>query len=260
MHGIDFIHKPRSDGGPARSLRAFLASCAFHGLLLGSAVALGFMYRSHLPPIPSGSAPGAPALSMETMVIVSPPPQPPKPMLPPPFPPVTAATPLPKPAPAVGSISAVGTPAVGGRPAPPEGTVPVLAVQPSKPMQALQSPAAKIQAASHPAISHTAAATAQSSPPKPAAAASPSSYAPGPSVLPHPPYPTEARDRGQTGTVIMNVQFNFKGDVADAEVAQSSGVPLLDTATRSFIRAHWHSPAYAGQAVSVPVQYKLENL
>jgi len=58
----------------------------------------------------------------------------------------------------------------------------------------------------------------------------------------------------------MNVQFDIKGNVADAEVAQSSGVPILDTTTRSFIRAHWHSPAYAGQLVNVPVQYKLENL
>jgi TonB family protein len=230
MHRIDFIPKPRADGGPARSLRAFLASCAFHGLLLGSLVALGFLYRSHLPPIRSGSAPGAPSISLETMVIVSPPPQPPPP-------------PPPKPAPAVGTISAVDS-----RPAPPEGTVPVLAVQPGKPMQAIPSPAAKIPTAIHPAISHT------------VAAASPSSYAPGPNVLPHPPYPTEARDRGQTGTVIMDVQFDVKGDVADAEVSQSSGVPILDSETRSFIRAHWHSLAYAGQAVSVPVQYKLENL
>jgi periplasmic protein TonB len=237
MSQLDFIRKPRADGAPARSLGAFLASCAFHGLLLGSLVALSFMYRPHLPPIRSGSAPGAPTLSMETMVIVSPPPQHPAPR------PPTPATALPPPA-----LSMIAT-------TPPEGTVPVLAVPPSKPMQVLQSPTAM-----HPAISHTAVATAQSSPPKPSVAASPSSYAPGPSVLPHPPYPTEARDRGQTGTVIMNVQFDVKGDVADARVAQSSGVPLLDTATRSFIRAHWHSPAYAGQAVSVPVQYKLENL
>jgi len=58
----------------------------------------------------------------------------------------------------------------------------------------------------------------------------------------------------------MSVQFDVKGDVADAEVAQSSGVPILDSETRSFIRTRWHSPAYAGQIVSVPVQYKLENL
>ena len=58
----------------------------------------------------------------------------------------------------------------------------------------------------------------------------------------------------------MNVQFDVKGDVAQAEVAQSSGVPILDSETRSFIRANWHSPVYAGQIVSVPVQYTLQNL
>jgi len=240
MSRIDFIHKPRADGSHGRGLRAFLASCAVHGLGICLLLGLAFLYRSQLPPPKSGSAPGSPSISLETMVIVSPPPQPPAPA-----PTVTATTPPPAPE---------------AKPAPPEGTVPVLAVQPSKPMQALQPITAKTQAAIHPAISHTAAATAQSSPPKPAAAASPSSYAPGVNVLPHPPYPTEARDRGQTGTVVMNVHFDARGDVALAEVAQSSGVPILDSETRSFIRAHWHSPAYAGRAVSVPVQYKLENL
>jgi protein TonB len=240
MSRIDFIHKPRADGSHGRGLRAFLASCAVHGLGICLLLGLAFLYRSQLPPPKSGSAPGSPSISLETMVIVSPPPQPPAPA-----PTVTATTPPPEPE---------------AKPAPPEGTVPVLAVQPSKPMQALQPITAKTRAAIHPAISPPAAATAQSSPPKPAAAASPSSYAPGLNVLPHPPYPTEARDRGQTGTVVMNVQFDVKGNVADAKLAQSSGVPILDSETRSFIRAHWHSPAYAGRAVSVPVQYKLENL
>jgi protein TonB len=239
MSRIDFIHKPRADRSRRRSLRAFLASCAVHGLGICLLLGLAFLYRSQMPPPKSGSAPGAPSISLETMVIVSPPPQPPAPA-----PTVAAAAPPPEPE---------------AKPPPPEATVPVLTVQPSKPMPAIQPITAKIRAAIHPAISPTAAATAQS-PPKPAAPASPSSYAPGVNVLPHPPYPTEARDRGQTGTVVMNVQFDARGGVALAEVAQSSGVPILDSETRSFIRAHWHSPSYAGQTVSVPVQYKLENL
>jgi TonB family protein len=135
--------------------------------------------------------------------------------------------------------------------------VPLLAVQPSKPT--FPTPA-KTQVVVHLAILHPVVATAQSSPPKPAASVSSSSYAPGLSVLPHPPYPQEARDLQQTGTVTMNVQFDGKGDVAHAEVAQSSGVPVLDSETRSFIRVYWHSPAYAGQLVSVPVRYTLQNL
>ena len=57
----------------------------------------------------------------------------------------------------------------------------------------------------------------------------------------------------------MNVRFDARGGVTLAEVTQSSGVPLLDASTRSFIRGHWHSPAFAGQTVSVPVRYALEN-
>jgi len=78
--------------------------------------------------------------------------------------------------------------------------------------------------------------------------------------LPHPPYPTEAQDRGQTGTVYLDVQFDAQGSVVGTKVTQSSGVPILDSETRSFIRSHWHSSMYAGQIVNVPVQYKLENL
>ncbi len=258
MRRIDLMHKPHMDGSHGRGLRAFLASCVFHGLLLGSLVGLSLMYRPHLPPVRSGSAPGAPAVSLETMVIVPPPPPPsPSPAVSPP---------------AAGAISEAIQPAPTAisppppRAAPeaerqsPELGVPVLAAQPAKPMQARPPAPAKIRAAIHPAVSPAAAAMAKSSLSKPAAAASASSYAPGPNVLPHPPYPAEAQDRGQTGTVLMSVQFDLKGDVADAEVARSSGVPLLDAATRSFIRAHWHSPAYAGRAVDVPVQYKLENL
>jgi len=252
MRPLDLISHPRMNKGRTHSLRALLASCVFHGLAFGSLAALPFIYRSHLPPPKSGSAPGAPSLSLETMVIVSPP-QPPAPQPPEPKPMVDTAPAIPTPAPIVAATPPPREPEA--KPATPEGAVPVLAIQPSKPVHAAP---AKSRAAIYPAISPAAVATAQS-PSKPASAAATSSYAPGPNVLPHPPYPTEAQDRGQTGTVVMNVQFDAKGDVADAEVAQSSGVPILDSATRSFIRAHWHSPAYAGQAVSVAVRYQSEK-
>ena len=256
MHQLDLLSNPRM-AQPHR-VRAFLASCAFHGLLLGSLVALTLVYRSHPPPPKSGSAYSAPSVSLETMVIVPPPTQPPAPQLPKPTPAVSDVIPAPvTPAP---TMAAATPQQPEAKPAPAEGTVPVLAIQPAKPMQVVQSKATQTPAANHPAISHTTVATAQSSSPKLSAAATASSYASGPSVLPHPPYPAEAQNRGQTGTVLMNVQFDIKGNVANAEVAQSSGVPILDTTTRSFIRAHWHSPAYAGQLVNVPVQYKLENL
>jgi protein TonB len=228
MHRIKFIHQPQSDRDPVRSRRAVFASCAFHGLALGLLLWLTFLYRAHLPLPKSGSAPGASIITLETMVVVTPAPQPIQP--PAPIPPAPVALPTPK---------------------PPDVGVPVLAIKIIKP-----TPPApvKIQAPPHPMIAH---ATPTPSHPKPAAA---SSYAPGLNLLPHPPYPLEARNLGQTGTVIMNVQFDADGNVIRAEVAQSSGVPLLDSTTRSFIRAHWHSAAYAGQTISQPVEYSLENL
>ena len=240
MRRIDFIHQPRANSIPARSLRAFFASCVFHGLLLGSLVGLSFIYRSHLLPIRSGSAPGAFSISIEKMVVVSSPPQP-----------------VPKP-PAIAQMPQLREPETPPQPARP--ALPILAAQPSKPAQILQPTASKPASTTHLTITPTSPATTPSSPPQAAVAASFSSYAPGPSVLPHPPYPAEARDRGQTGTVVMNVLFDGKGNVAQADVAQTSGVALLDSTTRSYIRRHWHSAAYAGQTVSVPVQYKLEYL
>jgi hypothetical protein len=41
---------------------------------------------------------------------------------------------------------------------------------------------------------------------------------------------------------------------------QSSGSLILDHQTATFIRSNWHSVAEAGQVVSVPVRYSLENL
>jgi TonB family protein len=95
---------------------------------------------------------------------------------------------------------------------------------------------------------------------KPAASASfASSYAPGENVLPHPPYPEDAENLGETGTVVMSVTFNMAGDVTQAKVSQSSGVRVLDTCTRSFILSHWHSTALAGETVMQPVRYTGEE-
>ncbi len=87
-----------------------------------------------------------------------------------------------------------------------------------------------------------------------------SDYDAGLSVLPHPPYPDEARDLQQTGFVRMLVQFDKAGNVTSADVAESSGVAVLDSQTRAFIRDNWHSTTYAGRAISVPVEYTLTSL
>ncbi|MCE0521443.1 MAG: energy transducer TonB [Methylacidiphilales bacterium] len=242
MHRINFIHQPRADVDPAHTRRAFLASLLIHALALGAIIGLGLIYRFDLPK-KSGSAPGASSITLETMVVVPSPPQPPVPQ------PQKPTTELAAQPPTVTSV------APSPKPPPPEAKVPVLAIQPSKPIQPAP---AKTRVTVHPATSHATTATAQSHP-KPAAASALSSYSPGINSLQHPPYPAEARDHGQTGTVIVNVVFDAEGNVAYAEVAQSSGVPILDSETRSFIREHWHSAEYAGQTIRQPVRYSLEN-
>jgi protein TonB len=231
MDRIQFIHPPREN--PARNVRAILASCAFHALMLGALLGLTFYYQLHEPPPPSGSAAGAPTITLEAMVVVPTPPAP-TPVLTPPTvePPIpTVAKPLQEP--------------ISPEKLPDEG-LPVLPMKPSKQTLA-KTPEQE------PHRPNTESST------KPAPAAMASSYAPGVNTLPHPPYPIEARNRGQTGTVVMFVRFDAQGNVEHAEVSVTSGVPELDSETKSFIREHWHSADYAGQTISQPVQYSLED-
>lgn len=79
----------------------------------------------------------------------------------------------------------------------------------------------------------------------------------GSSGFPRPGYPYEARIHHQTGTVLISIQFDSRGEAADVEVIQSSGVRILDSSTRSFIHSNWHNEAFAGKRVSVPVEYRL---
>ena len=236
MSRIYLISQPRADASDVHRLRAFIASFIFHGLLIASVIGLGVIY--HVLPIPSGSPAGAPTMTLETMVITAPPPpsvQPPTPHL---------ASELPPPLTPPQPHQPVALPKL------PEEGVPVLDAQPSK--SAPTSPA-KSPAPSHPATTLRVAISAQSHP----QAGVPSSYAPGPNFMPHPPYPTEAQDRQETGTVYLDVQFDAVGGVVGARVTQSSGVPILDSETRAFIRSYWHCPEFAGQILKVPVLYQL---
>jgi len=243
MPRTDLLSRPMPHRDRLRHRRAFYASCAFHGLILSLVLTLTYFYRAHHPPLQSGSAPGAPTLTLATLVVTAPPepPTPPAPITPTPPPSVTPPQPPPKPPP----------------PPPPDAAVPVLAAQPPppEPAQPIQATSVKSVAITHSTLSHLspAGASATTAHAKPASAPARARDAPG-------RHPDEARSLHQTGTVLMNVQFDSSGSVADAEVAQSSGVKVLDSCTRSFIRAHWHSPEYAGQTISVPVQYTLENL
>jgi TonB family protein len=79
----------------------------------------------------------------------------------------------------------------------------------------------------------------------------------GSSGFPQPSYPYQAMVRHQTGTVSVNVLFDASGSVSDVEVTESSGVPILDSSTQSFIQANWHNESFAGRHVTVPVEYRM---
>jgi len=262
MSRIDLLSKPHADDGQERRLGALFVSCAFHVLLLVVVVDLAFLFPGRLPPLKNGSPPEVPTITLSTIVMVAPPPPPPppvepQPVPPPPPPPPPEPTPPPvTPTPPAPPMVETPPPPEPVAPPPPEAAVPVLPPQPVESEPAPTEPV-KISRPVHRAISHA----APPAPTEPSAVAStaPSSYAPGLSLLPHPSYPPEAREQGETGTVIVNAQFDAQGDVAQATVTQSSGVTLLDSWTLSFIRGHWHSPLLAGQTVSVPVKYTLEN-
>jgi protein TonB len=175
-------------------------------------------------------------MTLEPMVVVSTPSEPPSPSppLPPvPVPPLSTAT-VPTP------IAPEKLPDIG---------VPVLPPVPVKAAVAKTKPSHDVKA--HGTMQ------ASSAPSAPKLAPMASNQDPG--VMTHPGYPTEAISRGETGTVMMLVEFNASGNVARAEVVESSGIPLLDSSTRSYIRQNWHSPEYAGQKITVPVEYKLTH-
>jgi len=232
------ISRPRFEQS---SLRAVAGSCVLHGLLVGLIVGLSLLYRAAQPPTRSGSA--APTvMSLETVVVTSTT----QPAPPPPTPVVQAPAPLSPPMPRQPvALSKL-----------PEEGVPVLAVQPSKPTPMTPT---KTHETDHAAVKNSSITMTQSSP-KPARAASLPSQSSSDDNMPDPPYPVEAQDLQETGTVYLNVQFDALGSVVTAKVTQSSGVAILDSEARSFIRAHWHSFTYAGQVVNVPVKYRLANL
>jgi TonB family protein len=77
----------------------------------------------------------------------------------------------------------------------------------------------------------------------------------GSSGFPKPSYPYDALVRHQSGTVEVAIQFDGTGRVEDVDVVQSSGVTSLDNGARKDIRAYWHDERFAGQRVTVPIEY-----
>ena len=240
----DLMLKQRKEPHLARKAGAFAVSCIFHATFFGLLLWMTLVYRAKWMPSPSRSEVRAPSITLLTLVI-TPAPPPMAPPLPKPERPVAATMPA-------EMIQNAPQP----RSAPVEDGVPVL-VQQWRTVAATQAKSSPTPPASAPATRVAKASPARA---KPAASASfASSYAPGKNVLPHPPYPEDAENMGETGTVVMSVTFNMAGDVTQAKVSQSSGVRVLDTCTCSFILTHWHSTALAGETVMQPVRYTGEE-
>jgi protein TonB len=226
----------KTPGLSQRWRRPLLGSVAVHTLLLGAIVLVLMPHVS--PHRASGSTAAVTTLFLQKPPIASTAaPTPARQITVAPVPPKTA----PMPEEGVPVLAAHPKPAAAPSPQP------VAAITP-RPERAKEVHPARLRA--KPAVAVSAAHVA------PVA----SSYAPGEEVFAHPPYPEEARERGDAGTVKVNVAFDAGGRVADVEITQSSGSLILDHQTAAFIRANWHSAAEAGQVVCVPVRYSLENL
>ena len=79
---------------------------------------------------------------------------------------------------------------------------------------------------------------------------------PGPTHLPNPPYPLQARAAHITGSGTARATFDASGHCSNVEIVQSAGSAILDMNTKSYGKANWVGPA--GQTVTIPVTYRLQ--
>jgi len=256
MRQPDLISRSRADKKQPHRARGFIWSFVIHAALICGLIELSLFFQSKLALLDKGTHAGTQVISLEMMLVISPP-APPAPF-----------SPAVRTAPDLTNVLAPRSPAStvnpALRPMPPEPVIlphpeiglPVLA---RKRMKLLPAVPAKTGAPIH----QTAAVASNGGGIghlRPTGDKFVSSYAPGAGVLPPPPYPPEARELQESGIVRLLVEFDRAGNVALVEVVRSSGVEVLDRETRAFIRDNWHSNAFAGRSVRVPVVYALTSL
>lgn len=81
---------------------------------------------------------------------------------------------------------------------------------------------------------------------------------------PPPAYPSDAKKRGEEGTVILIVEISDRGGVESVEIETSSGYTVLDRAALDAVRRWRFQPAKAGgiavrSSVKVPIRFDLEK-
>jgi TonB family protein len=87
---------------------------------------------------------------------------------------------------------------------------------------------------------------------------------PGYARTPDPPYPSEARTRGEQGKVILKVEVLTNGNVGLAEVSESSGYESLDRSALEAVRRWRFKPAMKGRDtvicwVNIPIKFEIKR-
>lgn len=82
---------------------------------------------------------------------------------------------------------------------------------------------------------------------------------------PPPHYPLSAIRRGYSGTVMLHVLVNKKGEVKEVRIEHSSGYAILDKAAEEAVKSWGFEPGRQGDTpmdmwVNVPVVFNLESL
>jgi TonB family protein len=80
---------------------------------------------------------------------------------------------------------------------------------------------------------------------------------------PKPPYPQEAREKGQQGEVLLRVEVLVNGQVGRIEIKKSSGYELLDHTALTTVKQWRFIPAKKGDAfiplwVNIPIKFQLQ--
>jgi protein TonB len=76
---------------------------------------------------------------------------------------------------------------------------------------------------------------------------------------PQPPYPKEAIEQGQQGSVTLKLTVNDAGLIDAIQIVQSSGFPLLDRGAMQFVKRRWMvPPGKGGRTYEATIIYKLQ--
>lgn len=74
--------------------------------------------------------------------------------------------------------------------------------------------------------------------------------------FPKPPYPFQARQRRQQGTVLLRIVV-VGGSIAEVSIARSSGHGILDSTAQSWVRSKWNFPAGLTRTLQQEIQFEL---